>query len=91
MWVLALEDERIDVALMRWTQQAGYAFRWDADRHFPIAAPTRFEGTYESALTRLLMSPGILNSSYPLEACIYANTPPLVRITRMGDQSQECR
>lgn len=90
-WDLRIDDERIDVALMRWSSILGYGFRWDADRYFPIVAPTAFQGTYEEALTRLLMSPGILNSSYPLEACIYANDPPLVRITRMGDQTQECR
>lgn len=91
VWLLSLEDERIDLALKRWADKAGYAYRWDADRYFPIAAPTRFTGRYEDALRSLLSSPGILNSSYPLEACIYANVPPLVRITRLGDQSQECR
>ena len=91
VWDLRIEDERIDVALMRWTSSLGYGFRWDADRYFPIVAPTHFHGTYEESLTRLLMSPGILSSNYPLEACIYANDPPLVRITRMGDQTQECR
>ena len=35
-------------------------------------------------------SAGIRQSDYPLEACIYANTPPLVRITRQGEQAREC-
>jgi hypothetical protein len=37
-----------------------------------------------------LSSPGIRMSDFPLEACIYANTPPLVRITRQGEQTREC-
>lgn len=91
LWTLKLSDERIDLALARWSREIGYEFRWDADRFFPIAAPTAFEGSFEAAIRLVLMSPGIRNSVYPLEACIYANTPPLLRITRLGDQSQECR
>ncbi len=90
-WTLQLEDERIDLALTRWARAAGYGYRWDAERYFPIAAPTSFAGDFEDAVRQLLSSPGILKSTYPLEACIYANRPPLLRITRMGNQSEECR
>ncbi|MCY3245750.1 hypothetical protein ECE01_17375, partial [Acinetobacter baumannii] len=70
---------------------AGYSFRWDADRYLLIAAPTVFEGEFVFAVQQVLESPGILYSEYPLEACVYANNPPLLRITRLGDQTQECR
>jgi len=43
-----------------------------------------------TALQTVLNSAGIRQSDYPLEACIYANDPPLVRITRQGEQSREC-
>ena len=52
--------------------------------------PDVVEGTFETALKTLLNSAGIRQSDYPLEACIYANTPPLVRITRQGEQAREC-
>ncbi|HEX4879669.1 MAG TPA: TcpQ domain-containing protein [Limnobacter sp.] len=90
-WALNLEDVRLDRALSRWAKAAGYSFRWDADRYLLIAAPTVFEGEFADAVQQVLESPGILYSEYPLEACIYANNPPLLRITRLGDQKQECR
>lgn len=90
-WALNLDDVRLDRAFSRWAKAAGYSFRWDADRYLLIAAPTLFEGEFVDAVQQVLESPGILYSEYPLEACIYANNPPLLRITRLGDQTQECR
>lgn len=90
-WALNLEDVRLDRAISRWAKTAGYSFRWDADRYLLIAAPTVFEGEFVFAVQQVLESPGILYSEYPLEACVYANNPPLLRITRLGDQTQECR
>jgi hypothetical protein len=70
--------------------QAGYRVKWDAQRNFLIGAPDSVDGTFEAALKSVLNSAGIRQSDYPLEACIYANTPPLVRITRQGEQAREC-
>nr|WP_291740492.1 TcpQ domain-containing protein [Limnobacter sp. UBA1615] len=56
-----------------------------------IAAGTTFSGTFEYAVEQVLETPGIKNSEYPLEACVYNNEPPLLRITRLGDQKEECR
>jgi hypothetical protein len=64
--------------------------KWDAQRNFLIGAPDSVDGTFEAALKAILGSAGIRQSDYPLEACIYANTPPLVRITRQGEQAREC-
>jgi hypothetical protein len=90
-WDLKREDQRIDVALKRWSSKIGYGFRWDADRYVLIDAATTFTGDFEYAVRQLLSSPSIKNSSYPLEACLYGNIPPLLRITRMGDQAEDCK
>jgi hypothetical protein len=90
-WSLKLEDVRVDRALKRWSKEAGYSFRWDADRYVLIAAPSVYEGGFLDAVRQVLETPGIIYSEYPLEACVYSNTPPLLRITRLGDQAEECR
>lgn len=90
-WELRVEDGRLDKAIRRWAKEAGYTFRWDADRYVLIAAGTTFSGTFENAIEQVLETPGIKNSEYPLEACVYNNEPPLLRITRLGDQKEECR
>lgn len=90
-WTLKLEDVRIDKAMKRWAKEAGYSFRWDADRYVLIAAPTEFQGDFVDAVKQALETPGIAYSEYPLEACIYQNIPPLLRVTRLGDQAQECQ
>jgi len=84
------QDITLVHTLERWTAQAGYRLKWDAQRNFLIGAPDSYEGTFEAALQSVLSSSGIRQSDYPLEACIYANTPPLVRITRQGEQAREC-
>jgi hypothetical protein len=89
-WSVLVQDITLARTLERWGAQAGYRVKWDAQRNFLIGAPDSVEGSFESALKTLLDSAGIRQSDYPLEACIYANTPPLVRITRQGEQAREC-
>ena len=89
-WSVLVQDITLARTLERWGAQAGYRVKWDAQRNFLIGAPDSVEGTFETALKTLLNSAGIRQSDYPLEACIYANTPPLVRITRQGEQAREC-
>ncbi len=89
-WSVLTQDITLARTLERWGAQAGYRVKWDAQRNFLIGAPDSVEGTFEMALKAILNSAGIRQSDYPLEACIYANTPPLVRITRQGDQAREC-
>lgn len=86
-WTVLVSDAKLSTSLKRWAKEAGYTFKWDADRHVLVGATTSFFGSFEDVLGRVLNTPGIKNSEYPLEACIYANTPPLVRITRLGDQN----
>ena len=90
-WDIRLADMRLDRALQRWAQQAGYSLRWDADRYVVIGANARYTGNLEQAVEAVLSTPGIRASAYPLEACVYANHPPLIRITRLGDQTDECQ
>ncbi len=90
-WEIHPSDVRLDVAMKRWSEKAGYSFRWDADRYVLVSAQTVLKGTFESAVNTVLMSPGIRLSDYPLEACIYSNEPPLLRVTRLGDQTKECQ
>jgi hypothetical protein len=89
-WSVLVQDITLARTLERWGAQAGYRIKWDAQRNFLIGAPDSVEGTFETALKAILNSAGIRQSDYPLEACIYANTPPLVRITRQGEQAREC-
>jgi len=89
-WSVLVQDITLARTLERWAAQAGYRVKWDAQRNFLIGAPDSVEGSFETALKKLLDSAGIRQSDYPLEACIYANTPPLVRITRQGEQAREC-
>ncbi|MEO5687393.1 MAG: TcpQ domain-containing protein [Burkholderiaceae bacterium] len=89
-WSVLVQDITLARTLERWGAQAGYRVKWDAQRNFLIGAPHSVDGTFESALKAVLNSAGIRQSDYPLEACIYANTPPLVRVTRQGEQAREC-
>ena len=89
-WSVLVQDITLARTLERWGAQAGYRIKWDAQRNFLIGAPDSVDGSFETALKTILGSAGIAQSDYPLEACIYANTPPLVRITRQGEQAREC-
>jgi hypothetical protein len=89
-WNVLVQDITLARTLERWGAQAGYRVKWDAQRNFLIGAPDSVDGSFETALRAVLDSAGIRQSDYPLEACIYANTPPLVRITRQGEQAREC-
>jgi len=89
-WSVLVQDITLERTLQRWGNQAGVRLKWDAQRNFLIGAPDTIEGTFETALRTVLNSAGIRHSDYPLEACIYANDPPLVRITRQGEQAREC-
>jgi hypothetical protein len=89
-WEVRASDVTLARTLERWAAAAGYKLKWDASRNFLIGAPDEYVGTFEEALQHILQSPGIRYSDYPLEACVYANTPPLIRITRLGEQRREC-
>ncbi len=89
-WSVLVQDITLARTLERWGAQAGYRVKWDAQRNFLIGAPDSVDGSFETALKTVLDSAGIRHSDYPLEACIYANTPPLVRITRQGEQARDC-
>jgi hypothetical protein len=89
-WNVLVKDITLERTLQRWGAQAGVRLKWDAQRNFLIGAPDTIEGTFETALKTVLNSAGIRQSDYPLEACIYANDPPLVRVTRQGEQAREC-
>lgn len=89
-WEVKASDVTLARTFERWALTAGHKLKWDASRNFLIGAPDHYVGTFEDALQHVLRSPGIRYSDYPLEACVYANTPPLVRITRLGEQAREC-
>ena len=89
-WEIKPTDLRLDRVLHRWAEEAGWRVQWDAARHVELAGPNTFRGSFESAVAQVLATPGIRMSEYPLEGCIYPNTPPLVRITRQGEQVSEC-
>lgn len=86
-----LSDVRLHVAMQRWAADSGVRLRWDAERHLLISAPTVFEAPDAlAAIGMALATPGIAQSEYPLEVCEYPNVPPLLRITRQGEQARDC-
>lgn len=89
-WDVLATDVRLANTFERWAQKAGWRVQWDASKHVQIDAASTFTGTFEDAIKSALMTPGIRLGAYPLEACVYDNTPPLIRITRQGEQTQEC-
>lgn len=90
-WEVLVADLNIANTFRRWGLAAGYSVRWDADRHVLVDASGAHTGTFEEALQQVLESPGIFGGAYPLEVCFYGNSPPLARITRAGEQKQECK
>lgn len=90
-WNVQITDVNLANTFARWGQEAGYKVKWDAPKHLLIGANQTFNGTFEDAIEQALATPGIRNSLYPLEACMYANNPPLARITRLGEQGKDCR
>lgn len=89
-WRVESGDVRLSTTLERWTAEAGYMLIWDAQKQVLLSAKDSFSGTLEEALTRVLSSPAIRRSEYPLEACFYPNSPPVIRVTRLGEQAEEC-
>lgn len=89
-WEVRVQDVTLERTLQRWAAQAGYRIEWDAWRKIMIVAPGSYEGTFEAALQTVVASAGRREGDDPLEACIYADTPPLVRITLRGEQVRGC-
>ena len=89
-WTIFPTDAKLAVTFERWASAAGMKLIWDAQQHVMLSSSDTFEGTLEQALARVLSSSAIRKSSYPLEACVYPNNPPVLRITRLGDQ-KECQ
>lgn len=89
-WEIRATDVRLDLVLERWAKAAGWRVQWDANRHVELSGPNTFKGAFRDVVGDVLATPGIKFSDYPLEGCIYPNVPPLIRITRMGDQANEC-
>ena len=89
-WDVRVQDLTLARTLERWAAQAGYRVRWDAPREVPIASASSYEGTFEAVLQTVLGAASDRRGDDPLEACIYADAPPLVRITRRGEQAREC-
>ena len=89
-WTIQPTDGRLAVTLERWAKQDGMRLVWDAQQHVLLSSSDTFKGTLQEALNRVLTSPAIRLSAYPLEACIYPNEPPVLRITRAGEQDKDC-
>lgn len=90
-WAIDLKDIHLANTFSRWGQKQGWTVLWDAPKHIMIEATSVFTGSLTEAIDQVLRSPGISTSAFPLEACVYPNTPPLVRITLKGEQETECK
>jgi hypothetical protein len=90
-WEIDLKDIHLGNTFARWGKKLGWSVLWDAPKHIMIEATNIFTGSLPEAIDQVLRSPGIAAGAFPLEACIYPNTPPLVRITLKGEQSNDCK
>jgi hypothetical protein len=89
-WAILPTDGRLATTLERWAKAEGMRVIWDAKQHVMLSSADSFTGTLSEALQRVLSSPAIRQSAYPLEACIYPNNPPVLRVTRLSEQALEC-
>jgi Toxin co-regulated pilus biosynthesis protein Q len=89
-WEVRADDQRLAKTFERWARQAGVIIKWDAPKHVLLGASTVYTGSLEKAIFDTLASPGVFFGEERLEACIYPNTPPLIRITKFGEQLREC-
>lgn len=89
-WTILPTDGKLATTFDRWAKAAGMRLIWDAQQHIMLSSADTFTGTFAEALHRVLSSPAIRQSAYPIEACIYPNNPPVVRITRLTEQQLEC-
>lgn len=96
-WKVLVGDVRLATTFERWANEAAVGAKpehfkvlWDAGKHVLIDATPTYKGTFLDAVNEALSSPAIKLSAYPLEACVYQNSPPLVRITKRGDQTEAC-
>lgn len=90
-WEIDLKDIHLANTFARWGEKKGWTVLWDAPKNIMIEATSVFQGSLPDAIDQVLRSPGIANSAFPLEACVYPNTPPLVRITLKDEQKSECK
>lgn len=90
VWEIKLQDITLAQTLQRWSQKAGWKLIWDVDKHLLIDSPHQLEGSFEEAVGLLLSTPSLAAAGIPLEVCFYPNTPPLARVTKKGQQDQEC-
>ena len=73
-------DRSVSRLIERWARQAGVNYVWGAPSDVTLGTQDRFVGTIEQAIDRLLNGVSGLN----LQACIYNNNPPVIRITESG-------
>jgi hypothetical protein len=95
-WEVRVSDVRLSATFERWARESAdagspkYKVLWDAEKHVLIDATPTYSGTIFDAIESALKTPAIAKSPYPLEACVYDNEPPLVRITKRGEQADAC-
>ena len=90
-WSIKPDDLSLANVFTRWGKEAGYKVLWDARKNIMIDGSDSLSGSFEEAVTTVLEGPDVASGPYPLEVCFYANTPPLARITRKGEQDKECK
>lgn len=94
-WEVRVSDVRLAATFERWAKQSAdagmpYKILWDAEKHVLIDATPVYGGSFLEAIEQALKTPAIRRSAYPLEACLYDNNPPVVRITKLGEQAKDC-
>lgn len=96
LYEVRASDVRLAATFDRWAKEAeansgtSYKVLWDASKHVLISGTPSYSGSFLDAVEAALKTPAIQQSDYPLEACVYEQNPPLVRITRRGEQAEAC-
>jgi hypothetical protein len=96
-WEVLATDIKLAATFDRWAKESAempepvkYKILWDADKHVLIEATPTYSGSILDAIQAALETPAIRKSKNPLEACLYENNPPVIRITKLGEQADAC-
>lgn len=90
-WEVKLSDVHLANTLNRWAKEGGYRVIWEPRNNYLVEAPNVFKGSFEQAVAALLSTPGIRTGMAPLEACVYPNVPPLLKVSEKDTQEKECQ
>lgn len=71
IWMVLAGDKTVRGALARWSKEAGWMLSWEAPFDYPVVIETRFTGSFEDVLTKVVES--LDGSDKPVQLVLYEN------------------